>query len=380
MITVLYICPDISLGGSSRSLIDLIDSLKEDVSPIVLLPRTGPVSSLLEERGIRFIVSPYILLHQVKRTNWKKNILHPWRYPLFRYFRTDLKCALFVKESLRGEIIDIVHTNFSPVTVGCILSRILKAKHVWHIREFLDLHFGFDIFLGIPRLRRLINNADARIFISRSVCDHWRPKKINTWVINDAVCIGSDTPSINWTKQSYFMFCSFKLTEAKGARIAIEAFGRSHLKEKGYSLKMVGNCDPDYRESLLITADTFNCADRIVFLPCQDDLSRLYANAAGFIMSSYCEGLGRVTAEAMFYGCPVIAHASGGTLDLVQDGITGHLFSTVEDCATKLIEVCSYSQSVIIKNAQRFVSENLSQEVYGPQIMGVYNTVLSYDV
>ena len=140
---------------------------------------------------------------------------------------------------------------------------------------------------------------------------------------------------------------------------------------------MVGNCDPDYRESLLKTADTFNCADRIDFLPCQDDLSSLYANAAGFIMSSYCEGLGRVTAEAMFYGCPVIAHASGGTLDLVQEGITGHLFTTVNECASKMRLVCSTSQKEIIEKAQSFIIENLSQKVYGPKVLEVYRTVLS---
>lgn len=377
MTTVLYICPDISLGGSTRSLNDLIMSLKDEVKPIVLLPRSGPALELFKSEGVECIVFPYTLLHQVKRTGWKRCILHPWRIAIIRHLRQDWNCALNVKKILGEREIDIVHSNFSPATVGCILSRILKAKHVWHIREFLDLHFHFDIFLGIPRLRRLINHADARIFISQKVCEHWMPKKKNTWIINDAVCSGDNLPSISWVKQPYFMFCSFKLTEAKGARIAIEAFGRSRLNKDGYSLKMVGNCDPDYRESLLKTADTFNCADRIDFLPCQDDLSSLYANAAGFIMSSYCEGLGRVTAEAMFYGCPVIAHASGGTLDLVQEGITGHLFTTVNECASKMRLVCSSSQKEIIEKAQSFIIENLSQKVYGPKVLEVYRTVLS---
>ena len=94
-------------------------------------------------------------------------------------------------------------------------------------------------------------------------------------------------------------------------------------------------------------------------------------------MASECEGLGRVTAEAMFYGCPVVAHASGGTLDLVKDGITGYLFHTVDECAKLIRKVCTTDQEQVIMQAQRFAVNNLSQEIYGPKIMEVYESVLN---
>ena len=94
-------------------------------------------------------------------------------------------------------------------------------------------------------------------------------------------------------------------------------------------------------------------------------------------MTSEFEALGRVTAEAMFYGCPVIAHATGGTLDLVKDGETGYLYDTIDDCANLIQKVCAESQERLILQAQDFAINNLSQEIYGPKIMNVYNKVLN---
>ena len=93
-------------------------------------------------------------------------------------------------------------------------------------------------------------------------------------------------------------------------------------------------------------------------------------------MASENEGLGRVTAEAMFYGCPVIALASGGTLDIVKDKETGYLYNTSDECAELIHHVCTTPQETIILRAQDFVMQNLSQEVYGPKIMTLYNKVI----
>ena len=377
-IVVLYICPDVSLGGSTRSLINMIESTSEKVKPIVLFPKYGPAVDYLRHEEVECIVSPFVLLHEFKRKSKSKPseiILHPWRLPFIKYIRTDFKCAYYVKSILKNRVIDIVHSNFSPITIGCILSKVLKAKHVWHIREFLDLNFKFDIYGGIPRLKRLINKADARIAISSAVRDHWHLKQANTWTLLNPIC-KKEEACLYAEKEPYLLFCSHNLTEEKGARFTIQAFGASNLKDKGIRLRLVGNCNPQYLESLMQTAENNNCADSIDFYPLQDNVKNQFAKAKAFIMASICEGLGRVTAEAMFYGCPVIARASGGTLDLVRDHETGYLFTTAEECALLMNTVCNSDQQSIIEPAQQFAINNLSQEVYGPRIMQIYQSIL----
>ncbi|MBE9194043.1 glycosyltransferase [Synechocystis sp. LEGE 06083] len=56
------------------------------------------------------------------------------------------------------------------------------------------------------------------------------------------------------------------------------------------------------------------------------ELAAAFASADAFIFPSRTETLGLVLLEAMAAGCPVVAAASGGILDIVTDGENGYLF------------------------------------------------------
>ena len=56
------------------------------------------------------------------------------------------------------------------------------------------------------------------------------------------------------------------------------------------------------------------------------ELAAAFASADVFFLPSRTETLGLVLLEAMASGCPVVAAAEGGIVDVVQDGVTGHLF------------------------------------------------------
>lgn len=56
-----------------------------------------------------------------------------------------------------------------------------------------------------------------------------------------------------------------------------------------------------------------------------DELAAAFASGDAFYLPSRTETLGLVLLEAMAAGCPVVTSRSGGTSDVVQDGITGHL-------------------------------------------------------
>jgi len=56
------------------------------------------------------------------------------------------------------------------------------------------------------------------------------------------------------------------------------------------------------------------------------ELAAAYASADVFFMPSRTETLGLVLLEAMAAGCPVVAVAEGGIVDIVRDGVTGHLY------------------------------------------------------
>ena len=375
-LNILYISIDPSLGGSTASLYNLIDSVREFVNPIVLFREEGVGVDFFREHGIECHVFPYIALYAFPSNNLRDVWQHPWRWHYIKKIRFDYSCLRFVKSILNRRKIDIVHTNTSPNDIGVLLARKLHAKHIWHVREFCDLDFHFEIYKGIPRLRKLINQADARIAISTAIKEHWKMPNENTWVINNAIRRGNEACYVK-QKKPYILFSSYFLTEAKGTRTTIMAFAKSGMAKEGYRLKLMGNCTDDYRDSLCETARQHSILDCLDFVPCQTDVKPWFAKATAYIMASEFEALGRVTAEAMFYGCPVIANATGGTLDLVKDGETGYLFNTIEECAQLIRKVCTESQEAMILCAQDFAVNNLSQEVYGPKIMEVYQKIMN---
>lgn len=374
-ITVLYVCVDSSLGGSTASLLNLINSVKNDVHPIVLFPGNGTGYSYFKENGIECLVFPFAILYKFKENRLIDVWHHPWRWHYIKKFRNDRKCVRFMKVSLKGRKLDIVHSNTSPNDIGVMLARAFHAKHVWHVREYVDIHYQFDIYRGLPRLQKLINQADARIAISSAIKEHWGLREDKTWVINDAVREKSDVCYYP-DKDRYVLFSAYRLTEAKGALVAIRAFAKSGLASKGFRLKMMGNCKEEFKSTLIQTGFELGVGNTIDFIPCQTSVKPWFAHAAVYLMASRFEGLGRVTAEAMFYGCPIVAHASGGTLDLVKDGETGYLYNSVEECAALLGKVCLNDNESVIVRAQEFAINNLSQEAYGPKIMDVYNIVM----
>lgn len=377
--TILYLNIDENLGGSTQSLLDLIRSIKEQVNPIVLVPQQGLAYDTFIKEEIECYAYPFIKLYALQENRIIDVLRYPWRWHSIKKLRFDYGCLKFVKKILNGRKIDIVHSNTSPNDVGVLLAKSLKAKHVWHVREYCDLDFHFEIYKGIPRLKDLINKADARIAISTAIAKHWQLKKDSTWVINNAICGKNDVIYIP-QKEKYLLFTSYNLTEAKGTRIAINAFAKSGVYHDGYVLKLMGNCMEEYRKSLQMTIDKNKINGFVEFVPCQIDVKPFFMHATAYVMASECEGLGRVTAEAMFYGCPVIARATGGTLDLVKDGYTGYLFKDIDECADLMKNVCSQNNEQLILQAQEFVINNLSREVYGPKIMEVYESILNENI
>ena len=375
-IVVLYVCIDSSSGGSTKSLFELIKSVSSSVYPIVLFPERGDGYDFYVSQGIESYIHPFVKLYSFTKNRLVDVRKHPWRWHRVKKLRVDLGCAFFMRRALRRRKVDIVHTNTSPNDVGVYLSRILRAKHIWQIRESLDLHAGLQMYGGMSKLKRQMNHADARIVISSFLKEHWELVNHNTFLIPDAIF--SKTDAVYSTqKEKYVLFISNCVTEAKGARKAILSFGLSRLSEDGFTLKIVGKCEEDFRESLMKTAREYQCDKAIEFLSFQADVRPLFEKASALIQLSEFEGLGRVVIEAMFYGCPVVAHASGGTLDLIDDGITGYLFTSISVCGERLRRVCLSDQRKIIVQAQEFAKNNFAVESFGPKLLDVYHTVLN---
>ncbi|MBR1799416.1 MAG: glycosyltransferase family 4 protein [Bacteroidales bacterium] len=364
--TVLYVCTDWDIvEGSGASLIDMIQSARGNIEPIVLVRHEGAVSRRLAQQGIQTIVVPFFYI-------WEKL---PSLKTFLRYLFLNERCARKIKKKLGGKHVDIVHTNTTVTTVGVVLSRILGAKHVWHLREDLQ-RINIAPYMGMKRLKRAISRADARIAVSAAIHEAWPQYSDNTFVLPDCVFQSAPTQTpLNATRQHYFLFLSIHINYIKGADLAVESFCQAQIDDD-YKLLMVGNCTTEYKQHLLSIASQYNKANRIDFLSPTDSVESLFRNASGLLQCSANESLGRVSIEAMAYGCPLIARLGMGNSQIVEDGRTGFLFDTANQCARIIESVAKHYPSNVCDNAYHQVCQQYVADVFSPKLLNIYNQVM----
>ena len=380
MINVLYVTfASKNFDGATYSLMDLIKSVREHVNPIVMVRTEGCVYDYFTSNGVECIVCDFkedlvgkpVKLHQYMKYALKYIPNH------LTFYRKNRKCAETVAQKMSGKRIDIVHINNTVMSVGCDIAKALNAKVVWHLRGFMDLDFGWMPLRGWDKYYKLLKHTDAVIGITQTVLEHYIPlDSKNAYVISDAVRSKNDICLV-MPKEKYFLFCAGFLTEQKGCSFAISAFAKSGLATKGYKLKIIGKAHPKYMSKLNQIVSNTDMPDVVEFLGRTDKVKEYMSRATAFLMCSENEGLGRVSIEAMFYGCLVIGRNSGGTKDFVFDGKTGLLFNDMDGCVAAMQKAAETDHIGIIRYAQQFASGNFSIENYGAKILEVYGKVLN---
>lgn len=383
MINVLFVTfASKNFDGATYSLLDLIKSVKEYVHPIVMVREEGVVYDYFTKNGVECIVCDFkedLVGKPVKLHQYIKYALQFIPNQLM-YYRKNRKCVENVAQILSGRKIDIVHANNTVMSIGYDIANILNAKSVWHLRGFMDLDFGWMPLRGRKKYNKTLKQTDAVIGITEPVLEHHVPlERNNAYVISDAVRSKDDT-CFMLPKEKYFLFVAGFLTEQKGCDFAISAFAKSGLAAKGYKLKIIGEAHPKYMSQLNQIVESAELSGALEFLGRSDKVKEYMSRATAFLMCSENEGLGRVSVEAMFYGCLVLGRNTGGTKDFVFDGKTGLLFNDIKGCAVAMQKATEIDHHGIIKSAQQFAQEKFSIENYGGKILDVYDKILSQTI
>lgn len=111
------------------------------------------------------------------------------------------------------------------------------------------------------------------------------------------------------------------------------------------------------------------------------DLATAYASADAFVFPSDTETFGQVIQEAMASGLAVVGARSGGTIDLVQEGVTGLLFApgVASDLRSQLRQLLrDPAARVAMGQAGRAVAARRSWPCVMAELMRYYHQVLRY--
>jgi glycosyltransferase involved in cell wall biosynthesis len=153
-----------------------------------------------------------------------------------------------------------------------------------------------------------------------------------------------------------FVYCG-RLSREKGVDLLIRAFARALYAVPEAQLRIVG--DGPERATLEDLVETLDAADSVEFAGrvthegVEDQLTEAWALVAPSI---WAEPFGLIALEAAVHGVPVIASATGGLAELVEDKVTGLLFPNGNERA---LSECI----VAIARAKAFPGQRLADDV-----------------
>lgn len=368
-------------AGAFHSMVALIDLLKiHGVESLVAVPNFADGIPFLEKKKIRYIQLKACAYTWMQRRD--ASLIERLKMPLKNIFVR--LSAIYLAKIVRENNIDIIHENTSACYIGYYVSKIVNVKHIWHIREFMEEDFNSSMWNKEKSLS-YFNESDAVVAVSNAVyCKYKKliaPKifKMIYNGIDEKKFVGSRKPILSDSVVK--ILCVGRVSEAKGQKVLVEL--AAMLKQKGLSFKITfaGLNAGSYYEYLLDLAQKTHVDDVIDFIGQCNDMKSCYSQNDIFCMCSRSEAFGRVTVEAMMSGCLVIGAKSGGTPELIQDGVTGYLFesqnpkSLYDKILISLDDVTKTKK--IACEGQFFAKKTFAASKNAEQVYGLYKEILN---
>lgn len=323
MSRVLHICYNATLnGGSQLSMLALMEEqVRRGHSVFAVVPpsRSGDFATALRERGVAVRELPVPWRAEKRGTGILRKCFVVAKKMAKRVVReaTELKLKLWVKK----ESIDIVHIGGAIIDTGLNAGIANNVPVVWHLREFVDLDFGYE-WDWPNKAADDMAKASLCIAVSKAVRDHYRSMVPSGRfrVIYNGV-ISSDNLEISqpiWRKETTRIIFAGGLNEGKGICDVLNA-AASLADDQSWTLDIYGNADP----SAIRTFDRFvrekAIEERVHYKGWAPLSIRTLSNYDVALMCSRSEAFGRITAESMIAGAVVIGSDSGGTSELLAN-------------------------------------------------------------
>lgn len=360
---LLTITVDSNGGGSSKSLINLLQELKKyNILPKVILPSPGYLSEALTQCEIEFEFNKYLRLSIWPPINGISDILLFVPRLIRHLYRTYQ-----AKKKLQNSIINfspnIIHSNSSLISYGFDIAKSLRIPHIWHIREYGDK--DFNVFYYPTKSARLNKLKQSfSICITENIKKEYN-LKTNCEVIYNGIK-RADQIILESKKEKFFLYVG-RLTENKGVTDLIKAYILYRKHNGSYDLCLVGRCEKSYFDYLFNLMDMEGVTNYVHFLGEHTDVDKYMATAKATIIPSKHEAFGRVLAEALFNGSLIIGRYTDGLKEQFDLGRKysnkpiGLIFMSINELADQLTiaEQLSFKELSEYVNAGQYTVSKL---------------------
>ena len=358
--------------GSSRCLLRTMELFARDGHEVhVVVPCTGPLVGLLEDKGIKVHIHKNLAI--IERTQFASlagKLSLMWKYPLSTLWLIRLILRLKV---------DLVHTNTGVLPSPALAAKLTSRRHMWHIREFLS---EFPSVWKIYQYYMCLLSTKV-ITISRTVQNQFAAGlQDRCSIVYDG--LGEDAMTVDQAEVARFRSSigdSYLLIGVigrikwvrKGQEVLVKAAGLLRDKFPSARYVIVGSVAPGNQDHLVRLRELIHelgLDDRVVFTGDVEDPRPLYAAFDITVVPSVQpEPFGCVVMESMAAGTPVIGSRIGGIPEQIVDERTGLLFAPGDevDLAHALERVMSDERLRLdmgLKSRQHFIEMFRMEETY----------------
>lgn len=380
---ILFVAHERNMGGASKSLVTLVQELKESGHQVtVVLPiKNGQVYAELRNKEIE--VKCIFFGWWMMPSSW--NLLMKLGFRVLYAFEGIAERRIAVLACKKG--VQIIHSNSSAIDVGARAAKRAGIQHVWHFREFGDADYALEFLKGKEKSCAYVETVPGKVvFISKSVKEHYQD-----WLSQERGQVIYNGISEQFLQEKYkeerkentdvVFLIAGNLNPKKRQDLAIAAC--RILKERGFGnfrLIVAGTASAmadSRRYATELQESAKELPEGVVeFAGHVKDMVSLRAKTDVELVCSEKEAFGRVTVEAMMASNPVIASDSGANPELVHAGRNGFLFEcgNAESLANSMQELLKNPEQICVlgKEAFRFAKETFPSKSNTKQIEDLY--------
>lgn len=247
---------------------------------------------------------------------------------------------------------DLVHMNNAP---GLTLSRFLDVPVVYTV------HHAYE-----KALDEFYSTFPEVCYVTISEFQRRKLQSPLSRTIHHGIDMGKYR--LQEKKQEYLSFLG-RIAPVKGTHLAIEI-----AKQTGIPLKIAGEIQPLYREywETKIKPHVDGRFIEYVGEMGLEGKNELLGNSMAMLFPiQWDEPFGLVMVEAMACGTPVLAMPGGSVQEVVKDGVSGYVRSSVQELAERARNL-SLSPVVV----RRYVEENFSREHMASKYIELYSEMI----